>query len=226
MRLTVVRPISSPFYSTAYLFASDRQAVVVDAGLPGAHAAILASLASLGLASRALTHILVTHAHADHTGGLADLARETGATIIASRAEAAEIEKGGTGTLPIVNPGVTAGLAYQLAAASIPGTVRAARVGAIVAGGDRIDVLGGIDVVALPGHTLGHVGFGFRANGDLAAGDALMTLFGEAVRVPWHADKTMENASIKTIIGSRYRRLLTGHGAPLQMPLSKTAGIL
>jgi glyoxylase-like metal-dependent hydrolase (beta-lactamase superfamily II) len=226
MRLIVVRPISSAFYSTAYLFASDKQAVVVDAGLPGAHSAILASLASLGLASRALTHILVTHAHADHTGGLADLAQVTGATIVASRAEAAEIERGGTGAVPTVNPGVTAGIAYQLAAASLPGAVRPARVRAIVAGGDRIDVLGGIDVVALPGHTLGHVGFGFRANGDLAAGDALMTLFGEAVRVPWHANKAMESASIKAIIGSRHRRILTGHGTPIQMPLSNTARIL
>lgn len=39
-----------------------------------------------------LTHIFVTHHHGDHTAGIADLKRETGATVIGPRAEAHKIE--------------------------------------------------------------------------------------------------------------------------------------
>lgn len=38
-----------------------------------------------------LTHILVTHHHADHTGGIAELKHETGALVIGPKAEAARI---------------------------------------------------------------------------------------------------------------------------------------
>lgn len=38
-----------------------------------------------------LTHILVTHHHADHTGGNLELMRDTGCTIIGPRAEASRI---------------------------------------------------------------------------------------------------------------------------------------
>ncbi len=38
-----------------------------------------------------LTHILVTHHHADHTGGIQELKAETGCTVIGPKNEAARI---------------------------------------------------------------------------------------------------------------------------------------
>ena len=56
---------------------ADRDAVVVD---PGDAAPVRAALARSGLHLRA---ILLTHHHADHIGGAAALADDTGAIIVA-----------------------------------------------------------------------------------------------------------------------------------------------
>ena len=50
--------------------------------------AVEAALAATGWK---LTHILVTHHHADHTGGIPELKAETGCTVIGPRNEAARI---------------------------------------------------------------------------------------------------------------------------------------
>ena len=59
-----------------WLLHDGRRALVVD---PGEAAGVLAALKDLGLA---LDTILITHHHADHTGGVAELREATGAQVI------------------------------------------------------------------------------------------------------------------------------------------------
>ncbi len=58
--------------------------VLIDGALPQAAPAILANVRKLGFNPRDIKFILSTEPHFDHAGGLAALARDTGATVVAS----------------------------------------------------------------------------------------------------------------------------------------------
>ncbi|MFN6980314.1 MAG: subclass B3 metallo-beta-lactamase [Brevundimonas sp.] len=58
--------------------------VLIDGALPQAAPAILDNVRSLGFDPKDIKFILSTEPHYDHSGGLAALARDTGATVIAS----------------------------------------------------------------------------------------------------------------------------------------------
>ncbi|EPY01173.1 hydroxyacylglutathione hydrolase [Magnetospirillum fulvum] len=67
---------------------------------PGAAAPVLERLAARGWS---LSHILLTHHHGDHTGGTADLVRQTGCAVVgsgrdASRLPPLDVEVGGRDT--------------------------------------------------------------------------------------------------------------------------------
>ncbi|PWU54427.1 MBL fold metallo-hydrolase, partial [Micromonospora globispora] len=71
----------------SYAFVDDDGAVtLVDCGLKRAPARIVRGLAAIGKAPADVTRIVLTHAHRDHAGGAAELARRTGAPVAAHRA--------------------------------------------------------------------------------------------------------------------------------------------
>lgn len=58
--------------------------ILIDGALPQAAPAILENVRRLGFRPRDIKYILSTEPHFDHAGGIAALARDTGATVIAS----------------------------------------------------------------------------------------------------------------------------------------------
>ena len=66
-----------------------------DGGLPQSAAVIAANLEKLGLRLSDVRFIFNSHAHYDHAGGIAALARASGATVVASARGAAALERGG-----------------------------------------------------------------------------------------------------------------------------------
>jgi metallo-beta-lactamase class B len=79
---------------TVVLVVGDRGAVVIDSGPVAAAPLVAANIERLGLRLRDVKLILSTHEHGDHAGGLAELRRRTGATMVARAAERASIESG------------------------------------------------------------------------------------------------------------------------------------
>lgn len=71
--------------------------VAIDAGLPQFAPHLEQQIRSLGYKLKDVRYILVTEAHFDHAGGVAALARDTGATVIASPYTVAALRKGQTG---------------------------------------------------------------------------------------------------------------------------------
>jgi glyoxylase-like metal-dependent hydrolase (beta-lactamase superfamily II) len=57
----------------------DEDLVLVDAGTPGDAGRILDAVGELGRDPADVRHILVTHCHVDHAGGLVELKEATGA---------------------------------------------------------------------------------------------------------------------------------------------------
>jgi glyoxylase-like metal-dependent hydrolase (beta-lactamase superfamily II) len=78
----------------AYLIETPAGPVLVDCGMPGRERAILRAVEQLGCGGLRL--IFITHAHADHYGSAAALARLTGAPVAIHRADAPAMAEGAT----------------------------------------------------------------------------------------------------------------------------------
>ena len=94
------------------------------------------------------------------------------------------------------------------------GAIRAETTGSAVVDGQS---LGGLTIVATPGHTSGHISVLDQAGGILVAGDALI---GEAGGVAgpvarFTADMDTAIQSVKKLAGFDYEVALFGHGEPV-----------
>ena len=69
--------------------------VLIDGGVPENAPLIEANIRSLGINPRDIKWILNSHAHCDHAGGIAQLARASGAQVIAGAADAQLLARGG-----------------------------------------------------------------------------------------------------------------------------------
>jgi len=69
--------------------------VLIDGGVPEDAPLIEANIRSLGIDLREIKWILNSHAHCDHAGGIAQLAHDTGAQVIAGAADNALLARGG-----------------------------------------------------------------------------------------------------------------------------------
>nr|MDT0662842.1 MBL fold metallo-hydrolase [Micromonospora sp. DSM 115978] len=74
-------------YVAAYLLVRGREAAVVDLGAPGSAGAIGAALTVAGSGWDAVRHVVLTHHHPDHAGGLAEVAPMLSASLHAGRAD-------------------------------------------------------------------------------------------------------------------------------------------
>lgn len=149
MTLAVDTFVMGPYASNCYVVRSERgaeQAAVIDPG--DDPTPLRLELARLGATTGG---ILVTHSDVDHIGGVAALADGTGAEVWAPEGEADALRSGETRSGRRVAPHDPAHT---------------------VSGGDQITVAGiTFDVVDIPGHSVGHVGF--HHDGELFSGDLL-----------------------------------------------------
>lgn len=78
-----------------FLITASTGNVLIDGGVPENAPLIEANIRHLGIKLRDIKWILNSHAHCDHAGGIAQLARDTGAQVIASAADAPSLARGG-----------------------------------------------------------------------------------------------------------------------------------
>jgi glyoxylase-like metal-dependent hydrolase (beta-lactamase superfamily II) len=78
-------------FVSAYLLIRGAEAAVVDLGTGGSAGSIEAALKAAGSGWDAVRHVIVTHHHPDHAGGLAEVAGQVDAVIYAGEADVASI---------------------------------------------------------------------------------------------------------------------------------------
>ena len=84
-----------PHGISAILITSPQGHILIDGAISESAPQIAAHIRALGFRLEDVKFILSTHVHFDHAGGIAELQRMTGATVMASPSSAALLEKGG-----------------------------------------------------------------------------------------------------------------------------------
>lgn len=156
-------------------------AVLIDAGYPADHDAVVASIEQAGHRVSDLVAILLTHGHGDHLGNAAALSGQAGCPVFAAADELPNVRReileqvSIRDILPhVFRPGVAAWSIHALRA----GGTKAAPVPDVRALPDDAELarLLGVRIVPvrLAGHTAGHVGYYLPDDDVLVAGDALV----------------------------------------------------
>jgi glyoxylase-like metal-dependent hydrolase (beta-lactamase superfamily II) len=192
------------------LLVGEGEATLVDAGFPGVTERLVPVLAEAGIAPSDVKRVIITHHHGDHTGGLAEVVRLTGAEVWAHEDDAGYID----GSVP--RPGPSPALleimrAQGRAPSAGPEPVAVARR---LTGDEDLDIFGGVKVLHTPGHTPGHIALLVARLAFLLAGDALRVEEGRVVRPPemfaW--DLELSERSIRELSLLEFDAMLPYHG--------------
>ncbi len=151
------------------LRSDDGQLTLVDTGLKGAPRRILAAIEEIGGSPADVTTILLTHAHADHTGGARTMARAVGRGTTVHADDADYVR---TGTAPPLDKGTLLGRLLKRSQAADPAPVERT-----LTDGEILPIAGGLHVVHTPGHSPGHVSLLHRDTGILITGDAIWNMW-------------------------------------------------
>ena len=156
--------------SNCCLIAENGMLALVDAGVKRSYPKIIHHIESIGFSPSQLTHILLTHADIDHVGAARQLQAISGAKIYASQIAADALVHGRSSRQ------IKAGV-FTPVLSWFEGLSDAMQLTAdeILAEGDTLPFLGGLQVIATPGHTPGHISFYAPQVKLLFAGDSVST---------------------------------------------------
>ena len=208
-----------------YVVQDDGGLTVIDAGFPGHYRVLLEGLASLGRTVRDVQAVIITHAHADHTGFASTLSAESGAPIYVHRDDVALVRR----PLYLPWPGLLTHAwrpytASMLTHAVVNGLLRLPRIPAPcpVADQDVLDAPGRPRIIHVPGHTPGDIVVHLPERGLLFTGDALVTrdLFTgrdgdpQLTAASLNGDYAQATRSLSRLEDLGQVVLLPGHGRP------------
>ena len=188
--------------------------ILVDTGWPGKTQRIVDGIRNIGRRPSEIRHIVVTHAHIDHIGGLAELAASTGAEVWASAIDAPIIEAG-RGFRPMkAAPELIPSLMFRLLGKD-GATVDPAHVDHLFKDGDVLPLAGGLQVIATPGHCAGQVALLWLGHRVMFVADACVNLFGELNSPIGYEDEALGRDSQRKLCAYDYDLACFGHGAPM-----------
>lgn len=198
----------------AFLIETDHL-TLIDTGLPGSAGRILEAVTALGRRPSDVRHILVTHCHIDHTGGLAALKQATGARASMHAADAALVKIGRSGRPMTPSPGLINALVFRRFMTGPPGSIAPAEIEHEVTAEDILPAAGGIRPIHTPGHCAGHLVFLWpHQGGVLFAGDAAANMFGLGLSVGYE-DLAEGRRVLTRVAALDFAVACFGHGRPI-----------
>ena len=157
----------------AFLLEANGELTLVDTLFENDARGVLEAIRKLGRSPSDLKRIVLTHGHRSHLGGLAALKRETGATVLAHEWEA-DIIAGERRAQPVGLKPTRPFRTYPFQVGIFLGRPKhvPCPLDESVSDGDSI---GPLQVLHIPGHSPGHLGFHWAEKGLVIAGDAIAT---------------------------------------------------
>ncbi len=198
--------------SRAYLVA-DEEITLIDTGSPGSGRRILEAVKEIGRSADDIKHIVITHYHIDHVGGLAEIQEHVSAKTGVHLAEAPHVASKSPLPSPFAHP-LLARICEPYLLRNDPG---AARVDVQLADGDELPALGGMRIVHAPGHTAGSISIHFPNRGVLLVGDAMQYKFGRLMLPSRLFTQDMQEAgdSIRKLASLDFETLCFSHFRPI-----------
>lgn len=163
-------------YVHAFLLDTSEGLVLIDTLFDADAQVILDALAQRGKTARDLKHILLTHGHRAHLGGVAKLKELSGAPVYVHEWEA-DIVSGdrpqqGVNLLPMPSSLQVWPIIFFGTLAGPLGEHKPCAVDHFIDEGDRV---GPIQILHTPGHTPGHLAFYWQERRAMFTGDAFVT---------------------------------------------------
>ncbi|MFI6542475.1 MBL fold metallo-hydrolase [Streptomyces prunicolor] len=223
--------------NTNWVILTDGDAVtLVDTGYPGDRQLVLDSLEQVGSSAKAVTAVLITHAHNDHLGSAAYLRDTHGTPVYLHEAEVPHARREflqqvtvGDVLKNIWRPGVLPWLVHTI---RVGGTEQHPVAGAeaFPGAGGPLDLPGRPVPVHTPGHTSGHCVFHLPERGIVISGDALVSGHATSrIKGPqllpdmFHHERERAVASLDLLEALDAETLLPGHGPLHTGPVREAA---
>jgi glyoxylase-like metal-dependent hydrolase (beta-lactamase superfamily II) len=196
--------------SNLYLCEDADGLTLVDTGTRQRENMVFETIKSLGRQVSSLVRILITHADADHAGSARQIQERSGAVVYASSSSAILLRSGSSPEhMPrLIQPLLRRFFRYE----PVPATAIT-----ICQDGEILPVLGGLQVIATPGHSADHFAYYSPATGVLFAGDALTTRGARLGVLPQFMTADADEASQSAIrlLGLAPAVIACGHGRPM-----------
>lgn len=203
-------------YVHAFLVSAGNELILVDTLFDPDARVILDQIARIGKKVSDLKHILLTHGHRAHLGGLATLKQLSGATVYSHEWEADII----AGDRQQQTPNIFGFTPIQSWPIIFLGTLvsplakhKPCRVDQLLRDGDQV---GPVRVVHTPGHTPGHLAFHMPERRVLFTGDAFVTW--PLICPGWknsNLNASQSLASLRRMTELDAQVLGVGHGDPI-----------
>ena len=202
-----------------------KEAVLVDAGLPGMAPQFFKAMEQAGVPRKKLSRIIITHHDLDHIGSLNELQKGT-AQRVEVLAHAAEVPYIQGERVPIkMSPEMRPRMEelmkdmpeeQRLGMMQMMASIQKQNLKVDRQLGDEEEVpyCGGIRVIHTPGHTPGHICLYHEASKTLIAGDALFVEKGNLAPAPSfiNADNPLAMDSIKKLTKIDIKNVIAYHG--------------
>lgn len=196
----------------AFLLAHGQQLVLIDTLFSADADVILRGIADMGGSIQDLKHIVLTHAHRAHLGGLARLKALSGASVYCHEWEADIV----TGDRPIQQASLLPRRPFRIWPSQVAARFlrhKPCMVDRWIDAGDRV---GPLVVVHTPGHTPGHLAFFWPEKRAIFAGDALVTY--PQLDVGWAGfmlNPRQNRTSVQALAALNPDYIGVGHGSPI-----------
>ncbi len=158
--------LDDPSGSNTYILI-DGGVTLIDVGMKKNVPKIKNELERLGLSMKDIRNVIITHAHFDHMQGLAEIVSMSSAKVMIGKEDADVMG----GARPTPMPKGSIRFVFRLLAPMmrfepVPVDVR-------LKDGDTVDVLGGLKVISLKGHTPGNIGLVHLSSGIMFSSDTV-----------------------------------------------------
>lgn len=179
-----------------YVLRDEQGLYLIDTGFVGGKRSLQRALKEYGWEELPILGVLLTHGHLDHIFNVRPIIEESGAWVAGSEADLAHFE--GKASYSGVGKGV--GWLEEMAKRIFGFEPFAPD--RFLREGDLLEIWGGLEVISLPGHTRGHVGFYSASRRLIFCGDlfASMERFSHLPPLFFNEDSAQNVGSIERVL--------------------------